>query len=79
VSDRHSDFEAYGIDQIVLADMAGDEPSYEELVEALRDIVQQSRVGSGGRPVCRSGRINFPASFYHNARALLAKIEGDDW
>ena len=47
-----------------------------ELVEALRDIVQQSRVGSGGRPVCRSRRVNYPASLYQNARALLAKIDG---
>lgn len=72
MSDKHSDFEAYGIDQMVLADMAGSELTYEELVEAVREslpYVLQAWIATGDAQL---------GELYERARALLARIEGEE-
>ena len=64
MSDRHSDFEAYGIDQLVGDLMRDNQPDYWELVEALRNLCDGVANGSVGTE-------------FLTARALLAKIDGE--
>lgn len=65
MSDRHSDFDAYGIDQLVAADMRDDD-LFAELVEALRATLNALEKLDAGETKIAT-----------RARALLAKIDGE--